>query len=84
MPELPEDPFMNGANPITGGPMGAVTTADRMDAVRRFTRAQCMDALFIDDNRQHLQKSVRVAIARRLRALEKRDLDAIRAEAGVS
>ena len=43
------------------------TAADRLLALQRFTREQCLAALELDD----LQKTVRVALERRLRKLEK-------------
>ena len=60
------DPFMAGTNPITGGPMGAVSVQDRIAMVRGFDRSQCMQAQALTT----LQASVQAAVARRLRQLQ--------------
>ena len=69
-----KDPFVTGH--YDGHDIGDVTVADRLARVKTFTRGQCMDALFLDDKNQYLQSSVRAAVARRLRALEKEVCDA--------
>ena len=77
-----KDPFVTGQH--DGVDIGAVTVADRQHRMKTFTRSQCMDALFLDEKKQYLQGTVRAAIARRLRALEKADLAQIRAGAGAA
>ena len=62
-----QDPFMTGLNPITGGPIGAVDVASRIKMVQAFNRNQCMQAMQLPD----LQETVRAAVARRLRHLER-------------
>jgi len=61
-------PFLTGFNPIDQRPMGAVAARDRIEMVKGFTAAQCQAALRVAD----LQQSVRDAIERRLRELERR------------
>ena len=77
-----KDPFVTGHH--DGHDIGDVTVADRLARVKTFTRGQCLDALHVDGRRPYLQSSVRSAIGRRLRKLEKADLAKIRAEAGAS
>lgn len=71
---MPNNPFLRMT---PSGRLGQpFSVAARINAVQRFTRSQCMDALFLDDKNQYLQSSVRAAIARRLRALEQEVCDA--------
>lgn len=77
-----KDPFVTGQ--YDGHDIGLVTCADRLARVKTFTRGECMDALYLDDRYFHLQSSIRSAIEKRLRKLEKADLAQIRAEAGAS
>ena len=60
------NPFVTGINPMTGGQLMHCTAEDRIRAVRRFNRDQCMQAMQI----KGLQKTVIAAVARRLRQLE--------------
>jgi hypothetical protein len=46
---------------------GAVSVTDRLESVRRFNQEKLQQALFVDG----LQKTVELAIKRRLRALDK-------------
>lgn len=60
-------PFQRGTNPHTGEPMGVVSTDDRRQMVRGFTREQCEEALQLPG----LQRTVRQAVERRLRLLQR-------------
>lgn len=75
MPDLtPKDPFITATWVGTDGVInqaGHITVSDRLFAVKSFNRQKCLDALEIDQQQPYLQTSVRVAIKRRLRRLDK-------------
>lgn len=59
-------PFATGSHPVYGE-IGATDAASRIQMVRRFGREQCIQALGMS----HLQTTVRAAVARRLRQIER-------------
>ncbi|PWG61729.1 hypothetical protein [Sediminicurvatus halobius] len=59
-----ENPFITGH--FNGHPVGHTDAQSRIEAARRFDRAQCLAALEVPG----LQKTVRNAVERRLRKLE--------------
>ena len=71
---MPNNPFLRMT---PSGRLGQpFSVGARINAVQRFTRGQCIDALALDDEKQYLQSSVRAAILLRFAALEQEVCDA--------